>query len=86
MYRFIRHFIYEWSNYPQMIAWRNAHFTDEQIKEMEKKDLKRGIKPYKNRFDYAFRNSKIYYLHRDRYGRKCKKYGGNCDICDAKHC
>jgi hypothetical protein len=48
--------------------------------QMVKADEKRGIKPYKNRFDYAYRNAKI--RTKDcRYTRTCRKYGGDCGVC-----
>lgn len=86
MYKFIRYFIMGWKNYPSMMAWRKAHFTDEQIKEMEKEDARRGIAPVNSRFDYALMSAKVHYNHRDRYGRKCRKYNGDCERCNAKHC
>lgn len=86
MIKFIRHFINEWFNYPSFVAWSKAHFTEEQLREMERTDAQRGIKPIRNRFDYAWKNAKIHYAHRDRYGRKCKKNGGDCNKCNAKHC
>ena len=85
MYKFIRYFINAWVNYPSFIAFCNR-FSDEQKKAMEAEDAKRGIKPYRSRFDYAYKNAKIHYSHRDRYGRKCKKYKGDCEMCNAKHC
>ena len=86
MYKFIRHFIAGWLNYPHLMAWTKRHFTSEQRRKMEQSDRERGIKPYKNRFGYAYRLAKVYYAHRDRYGRKCRKYNGDCERCSAKHC
>ena len=85
MIKFIKYFFLAWKEYPHLKAFM-GRFTPEQIKEMEKMDEKRGIKPYKNRFDYALRSAKIHYAHRDRYGSKCKKYHGDCERCNAKHC
>jgi hypothetical protein len=47
--------------YPYYKAWSDRFKArkPEVFKEMEQSDLKRGIKPYKNRFDYAFKNAKI---------------------------
>lgn len=86
MIKFIRYFLIGWMQYPQFNAWRKAHFTDVQLKEMEKEDAKRGIAPVNTRFEYALSTAKVHYRHRDRYGRKCKKYKGNCSKCKAKHC
>ena len=86
MFRFIKYFVYEWRNYPWHKAWCDDYKNREPdtFRKMEQSDLKRGIKPYKNRFDFAFRNAKIKTLHCDVYGRKCRKFGGNCDICNSK--
>lgn len=85
MIKFIRNLIASWRGYPDYIIFL-SRFSDEQKKHMEALDAKSGIKPYKNRFDYAYRNAKIYHAHRDRYGRKCRKYKGDCVKCNAKHC
>jgi hypothetical protein len=53
----------------------------EEFAKMEQSDKEKGIKPYKNRLDFAFRNAKIRCSYCDRYGKKCRKFGGNCDIC-----
>lgn len=89
MIRFIRYFIMEWRNYPHYEAFRENLSTKcpEEYAKMYKSDIARGINPeYKSRFDFALRNALVHYAHRDRYGRKCREFGGNCEICTAKHC
>lgn len=86
MFKFIRYFIYGWRDYPVMMEWRNDLFTDKEIKDMEKEDAKRGISPVNTRFEYALMTARVHYSHRDRYGRKCRKFEGDCERCNAKHC
>lgn len=57
MIKFIRRFISGWRGYLEFKKFCNR-FTLKQLKEMEESDLKRGIKPIRNRFDYALRNAK----------------------------
>ena len=86
--KFIKYFICEWFNYPCYKDYKAdlKKRNPKEFRKMEAEDRKKGIKPYKNRFDFAFRIAKIKYAHRDRYGRKCRKYGFDCDKCNAKHC
>lgn len=88
MIKFIKYFVYEWRKYPRFNAYRKClkKKSPKAYAEMEGADAERGIKPYKNRLDYAWRNAKIRWSHRDRYGRKCRKHGGNCEKCNARHC
>ena len=89
MFKFIRYFIMEWRNYQHYMRYREHLKTNnpEAYEKMCESDRARGIEPeYKSRFDFALRNAKIHYAHRDRYGRKCRKAGGNCENCTAKHC
>ena len=41
---------------------------------------------YSSRWRFAWKMTAIEWRHRDRYGRKCRKLGGNCARCKAKHC
>ena len=69
MLKFIRYFIYEWRNYPLFFGYA-AQIKANNPKlyaEMEASDRKKGIKPYKSRFDFALRNAKIRYNHRNDY-------------------
>ena len=75
-----------WVNYPAFDSWRKTHFTEAQRKEMEKSDAEKGIAPVNTRLEYALSTAKVHYAHRDRYGRKCRKYNGDCKRCNAKHC
>ena len=59
MIKFIKYFIYGWNGYPNFREWCNAQPKD-LIERLNKNDLERGIKPIKNRFDYAFRNAVIH--------------------------
>ena len=84
MFNFIRYFIMEWENYPGFLRFINARFTPAQIKSFEEQDRKRGIEPYRGRFDYAWRNTKIHFANRSL--RRCKKYKGDCKECTARQC
>lgn len=66
MIRFIRFFIKGWNEYPQFLSFFNSLKERKplEVKRMEESDLKRGIKPYRGRFDFAFRHAKIYMKHR----------------------
>lgn len=75
-----------WGQYPQHKHFCNTHFTVEQMKEMAEEDAKRGIKQPRNRFEYALMIAKCHYAHRDRYSKKCLKFHGDCEKCNAKHC
>lgn len=86
MYKFIRCFLNAWVTYPQHCEFCNNHFTAEQMKTMVESDAERGIKQPRNRFEYALMIAKIHYAHRDRYGKKCLKFNGDCEKCNAKHC
>ena len=89
MFKFIRYFIMAWREYPCFMRFMEGlkENSPEAYKQMYEEDRARGVEPeYKSRFDYALRNAKIHYAHRDRFGRKCRKYGGNCENCNAKHC
>ena len=70
--KFIRYFIYEWKKHPRYMAFMEnmKKRKPKKFREYERSNRARGIKPYKNRFDFAFRNAKILYAHRDKYGRK----------------
>lgn len=84
--RFARYFYCSWKNYPCYMCFAQKHFSKEQREEMEQSDRECGIEPYKGRFDYAWRSAKSFWAHRDRYGRKCRKFNADCKRCDAKHC
>jgi len=78
--KFIKYFIYQWLDYPIFKAYWDR--LPKRRKEIEDK----GEWFPKNRFDYAWTLTKIRYKHRDQYGHKCKKYNGDCEKCNAKHC
>lgn len=89
MFKFIRYFIMGWRTYPHFMGWLECFKskTPEEYKQMCELDRARGVEPeFKSRFDYALRTARSHYAHRDKYGRKCRKYGGDCDRCNAKHC
>lgn len=89
MFKFIQYFIMQWKYYPQYMFFveKLKENSPEEYEKMCESDRVRGVDPeYKSRFDFAWRNAKIHYAHRDRYGRKCRKYGGDCERCNAKHC
>lgn len=80
--KFLKYFIWQWKDYTHFKAYIE-HFKQEypeEWKKSEESDRERGIKPYKNRFDFALRNAKIRYAHRKDYDR-CLKYKGNCEKC-----
>lgn len=80
MFKFIRYFIMEWRYYPMLMAfWDSRPKLQSELKE-------KGEWFPKSRFDYALKTAKVHYKHRDRYGRKCRKFAGNCERCNAKHC
>ena len=80
MFKFILFFIQEWKGYTNFQAfWEKRQDTYTKLNNREER-------PYKGRFDYALTNAKIFYKHRDRYGRKCQKANGDCSKCRAKHC
>lgn len=59
MIKFIKYFIFEWNRYTDFKAWRSIQPKD-LIERLEATDRASGIEPYKNRFDFAFRNAVIY--------------------------
>ena len=88
MIMLIKRFIYEWAKFPSFKKFEelSRNVNPEEYQKGIDSDLKRGIKPYRNRLDYAVRNTKMHWKYRDRYGRKCRAVGGDCDKCKAKHC
>jgi hypothetical protein len=74
MFRFLKFFICEWMHYPSYDEYYK-HMKQTHPKLMasiEASDLLKGIKPFKGRFDFAFRNAKLQYKHyKDRKG--CEK-------------
>lgn len=89
MFKFIRYFITAWTQYPHFMGFAEhmKRNNPEEYTKMCEADKERGIDPeYKSRLDFAVRNARIHYAHRDRYGRKCRKFAGDCERCTAKHC
>jgi hypothetical protein len=89
MFKFIRYFILAWKEYSGVMRFIEMFKRDnpEEYEKMCESDRAHGIDPeYKSRFDYALKTARFCYAHRDRYGRKCRKAGGDCDNCNAKHC
>ena len=80
MFTFIKYFFNNLFFYPHYKA-----YWDESPKMLEN-FINKGEWVPKNRFDFAWTLAKLHYAHRDRYGRKCKKYNGDCEKCNAKHC
>lgn len=76
MIRFIRYFIAKLRDYDSYYYFAHVHTSPERLEEM-------GGDPYRNRFDFAWQNAKIFWKHRDRYSRKCT---GHCENCTLKHC
>ena len=66
MIRFIRFFMMGWKDYPQYISFYTSLKERKplEVKRMEESDMRRGIKPYRGRLDFAFRHAKIYMKHR----------------------
>ena len=56
MIKFIKTFMYYWEDYPNFKRFVSKQPKDF-IKRLEASDRERGIKPYKNRFNFAFRNA-----------------------------
>lgn len=82
--RFVQHFISYWGNYPSYRWFVDEHMTEEQRELCRKSDEENGIKPHdKNRFDYAWNLTMIWWKHRDRYSEKCT---GECEECTCKNC
>ena len=79
---FLKYFIWKWKEYAHFMAYIDRFKKEhpEEYRKSEENDRAKGIKPYKNRFDFAFRNAKIYYAHRKDY-KRCLKYKGNCEKC-----
>ena len=75
MIKWLIYFFQAWRGFPAFKSFCEAQGVAEQMK-----------KDYKGRFDYAKKNAKTHYAHRDKYGRKCRKHGGDCEKCNAKHC
>lgn len=88
MYKFIRYFVNQWRAYPQFRQFCTEYIGMDKFEELAGKDRdpEKSRRMLNSRFCYAYENAKIYYAHRDRYGRKCRKFAGNCEICNAKHC
>ena len=79
MIRFIRRFIRNLQDYDSYLRFwceRPEHF----LKHIEEGHW------YKNRFDFAWKNTLLWWKHRDKYSRKCRKARGDCEHCNAKHC
>ena len=66
MFRFIKYFITSWASYPLYAKWYEGmkKHCPEELARMEESDAEKGIKPYKNRFDFAFRNAKLKSMYR----------------------
>lgn len=74
MFRFLKFFICEWKHYPSYNEYyKNMKETHpELMARIEHSDMLKGIKPFKGRFDFAFRNAKLQYKqYKDRKG--CEK-------------
>lgn len=78
--RFIRIFVQYLFAYDSFVAFWSKR------EEIRKQFEDAGDEWYKNRFDYAWKNTVLWWRHRDRYGRKCRKFHGDCERCNAKHC
>ncbi len=76
MIRFIRYFISQWCDYDSYYWFTHVHTDPEQLAAL-------GGDPFRNRFDYAWKNARIWWQSRDRYSRKCT---GDCEACTLRHC
>ena len=80
MIRLVNTFIKYWRDYSSF-AWYWSRHQD-RLQEL----IDAGEYMYSCRFDYPFRNTMVWWKHRDRYSRKCEKVNGDCGKCKAKHC
>ena len=78
----IRCLIYYLADYDSVMAYLDAHPAVKQKSVMsgEYADF------FPSRWRYTWKMLGIEWKHRDRYGRKCRRAGGNCARCNAKHC
>ena len=77
MIRFAKYFVYHWREYT-FFRWFWSE-RQEQYQEL----IDKGEYHYKNRFDFAWRNAKVQWKHRDRYSKRCT---GDCEHCKLQHC
>lgn len=86
--KFIRFFINGWKQYPSFSNYFNNILGKEKTEAIINMDEnpEKSRRMLRSRLYYAFENARIYYRHRDRYGRKCRKMQGDCERCDARHC
>lgn len=56
MIKFIKIFIYHWKDYPNFKKFIKGQ-PKKLIERLEANDRERGIKPYRNRLDFAFKNA-----------------------------
>lgn len=73
--KFLRYFMHNWYGFPTF-KW----FCESRGLKWKGKNPK---EQYRNRFDYAWKNAKIQYAHRDMYSKRCT---GMCETCKLKHC
>lgn len=88
MFRFLRYFALRWYDYDSYRWFCDEHLGEEKFEEIMKreKDPVRARRMHNSRFWYALEGVRVMWRHRDRYGRKCRKYSGDCMVCNAKHC
>ena len=65
MFKFLKFFIREWMHYPSYNEYykRMKETHPDLMARIENSDALKGIKPFKGRFDFAFRNAKLQYIH-----------------------
>ena len=66
-----------WKEYDSFLSYWSEH--EDVLVEL----ISDGEYWYKNRFDYAWRNSMLWWRRRDRYSKNCN---GDCDNCKSKNC
>lgn len=78
----IGRFMYHLREYNDVMNYMESHprVKQEAVMRGEYADF------FSSRWRYAWKMTGIEWRHRDRYGRKCRKAGGNCARCNAKHC
>lgn len=74
MFKFLKFFICEWMHYPSYDEYyKDMKEKHPQLMAMiENSDALKNVKPFKGRFDFAFRNAKLQYKHY-KIRRGCEK-------------
>lgn len=80
--RMIRWFVYYLQNYERFIRFLDSRPV------LKQRSVMSGeyANCFSSRWRYALTMTLILWKHRDRYGWKCRRIGGNCAKCKEKHC